>query len=331
MSNTNQDTWELISGKLHDELGEEEKEKFEAWSNAPENQKLLQKGQSIKDGLFESRKLKKVDKQKSWNRVEKLVRKQKFTIYFKRTLQYAAVLVFAFLVGNFFSPIFEAANNNQYTQVEVMYGQTSHLFLFDGTEVWLNAGTTFTYPKNFNSGSRDVSIEGEAFFKVAPNKHLPFKVKTSKMEVEVLGTSFNVAAYRGEENHSVVLVEGKVQINNLKGRKIGEIAPGQIAVQSSRKPLTVANTDPYFYTSWKDGKVAFNGEKISDIAMRLERWYNVEIQFEKESLKEYDLTGTILLNKPIEQTIMALELLAPIKFETKEIANGRTLITVISK
>ena len=83
MSNTNQDKWELISGKLHAELGEEEKEKFEAWSNTPENQKLLQKGQSIKDGLFESRKLQKADKKNSWNRVEKLVRKQKFTIYFR--------------------------------------------------------------------------------------------------------------------------------------------------------------------------------------------------------------------------------------------------------
>jgi ferric-dicitrate binding protein FerR (iron transport regulator) len=220
----------------------------------------------------------------------------------------------------------------QYAEVEVMYGQTSHLFLFDGTEVWLNSGTKFRYPNRFNRNERNVSIEGEAFFKVKPNKNLPFKVKTGKLEVEVLGTSFNVSAYPRENSQSVVLVEGKVQINNPEGQKIGEMVPGQIAVKTEgSSALQVQNTDPYFYTSWKDGKVVFNGEKLGEIAKKMERWYNVEIRFEKESLKDYKFSGTILRNKPIDQTILAMEQLAPIRFNYKVMTNEKNIITIVGK
>lgn len=325
--------WDLIAGKLHGELDADENALFEKGLEEPQNRDYFAKGQKIYQGLSEAKRLKHSDRNSSWNKVGKHVRIRTLELYTKKFLKYAAILVVAFVSGFLVHNILSEKDQEvQYAEVEVMYGQTSHLFLFDGTEVWLNSGTKFRYPNRFNRNERNVSIEGEAFFKVKPNKNLPFKVKTGKLEVEVLGTSFNVSAYPGEASQSVVLVEGKVQINNPEGQKIGEMVPGQIAVKTEgSSTLQVQNTDPYFYTSWKDGKVVFSGEKLGEIAKKMERWYNVEIRFEKESLKDYKFSGTILRNKPIDQTILAMEQLAPIRFNYKVMTNEKNIITIVGK
>jgi len=113
---------------------------------------------------------------------------------------------------------------------------------------------------------------------------------------------------------------------------MGEMVPGQIAVKTEgTSGLQIQKTDPYFYTSWKDGKVIFSDEKLGDIAKKMERWYNVEIRFEKESLKDFKFSGTILRNKPIDQTIMAMEQLAPIRFKYHVKTNEKDTITIVGK
>jgi ferric-dicitrate binding protein FerR (iron transport regulator) len=110
------------------------------------------------------------------------------------------------------------------------------------------------------------------------------------------------------------------------------MVPGQIAVKTGGDTVIhVKNIDPYSYTSWKDGKIIFNGEKLGDIAKKMERWYNIEIRFEMESLKNYKFSGTILRNKPIDQTIMAMELLAPIRFNYEIKAEEKSIITLMQK
>ena len=105
-----------------------------------------------------------------------------------------------------------------------------------------------------------------------------------------------------------------------------------MAVKTEGDPtIQVQNADPYFYTSWKNGKIIFNSEKLSDIAKKMERWYNVEIRFSEESLKDYNFSGTILRNKPIDQTIMAMEQLAPIKFKYEVRPNEKNVITIMLK
>jgi len=314
MNENDKPYWELIAGKLHRELNPEENELFEKGMENPSMRNHFTKSQRIQEGLNEAKQLQKSDKSASWNAIENQIRKNKIQLYCFKFLKYAAILVVAFAVGFYF----QSLNKNQqiqYAEMEIMFGQTGHLFLFDGTEVWLNSGSKFRYPNQFNTNERDVFLEGEAFFKVAKNKHLPFKVKTGQLEIKVLGTSFNVSAYPGEASQSVVLVEGKVQLNNPDGKKIGEMLPGQLAVKTEGDAkIRVQSADPYFYTSWKDGKVIFDGENLGEIAKKMERWYNVEIRFDAENLKDFKFTGTILRNKPIDQTIMTMELLAPIRF-----------------
>jgi len=328
MNKNDQYHWDLIAGKLHHELDAAENELFEKAIDDPSTRHHFTKGQKIQSGLKEAKQLQKSDKNASWNAIKRQVRVNTIQFYSRKFLKYAAILAVAFVAGFYFHSL----NKNQqvqYAEMEIMYGQTGHLFLFDGTEVWLNSGTKFKYPNQFNQDERNVYIEGEAFFKVAPNKHLPFKVKTGQLEIEVLGTSFNVSAYPGEASQSVVLVEGKVQLNNPEGKKIGEMLPGQLAVKTAGDAkISVQSADPYFYTSWKEGKVIFDGEKLGEIAKKMERWYNVEIRFEMENLKDYKFSGTILRNKPIDQTIMAMELLAPIRFNYVVKTEEKNIITI---
>ena len=325
--------WNLIAGKLHGELDSDENTLLEEGLDDKENQRLFATSEKIRQGLNETKRLQNSDKLGSWKTIENRVRIRRLTIYAGTFLKYAAILVVAFVSGLYVHNILTDRDQAvQYAEMEVLYGQTSHLFLFDGTEVWLNSGTKLKYPNKFNQNERNVFIEGEAYFKVAPNKHLPFKVKTGKLEVEVLGTSFNISAYPTESNQSVFLDEGKVQINDTAGDKIGEISPGQMAVKTDGNPaIQVQNADSYFYTSWKDGKITFNSEKLSEIAKKMERWYNVEIKFEKEALKNFNFSGTILRNKPIDQTIMAMELLAPIRFHYQVRPKEKNLITIVGK
>lgn len=325
--------WDLISGKLHDELDPDENTLLEQELEDPQNRRLYAKGDQIYQGLKGAKQLHESDKASSWSVIEDAVVKKRFLPSTAALLKYAAILVMAFVSGLYAHSLLTGDGNDvQYAEMEVMYGQTGHLFLFDGTEVWLNSGTKFKYPNKFNQNERNVFMEGEAYFKVAPNKHLPFKVKTGKLEVEVLGTSFNLSAYLSEPTQSVFLDEGKVQINDVVGHKIGEITPGQIAVKSDgNSSIQVQNADSYFYTSWKDGKITFSSEKLSDIAKKMERWYNVEIRFSQESLKDYNFSGTILRAKPIDQTIMAMEQLAPIRFQYQVRPNEKNLITIMSK
>ena len=329
MEKKNITNWDLIAAKLHRELTEEENVVFEKWENDEGNRFAYFKANKIHDGL---ERLKGVNKSSSWKRTHQKIRHSAFKRYTLISVKYAAIVLFAFLIGSYFHSFQSKRGNIKYAEIDVLNGQMGHLFLFDGTEVWLNSGSHFKYPDKFNQDEREVFLTGEAFFKVTHNKHLPFIVKTDKMEVKVLGTSFNVSAYHDEDKQSVVLVEGKVWINSGDGNKIGELNPGQRAsLNRNSAKIQIDNVRTGQYTDWKEGKVVFDSEQLGEIAKKLERWYNVEINFESEDLKQYRITGTILRNKPIDQTIRAIELLAPVKYEHIPQISKKDIINIKAK
>jgi ferric-dicitrate binding protein FerR (iron transport regulator) len=333
MDKNNQNIWELLAGRLHNELSPEEQADLNKALEEPSARALLNRSEEIHRGIKATEALREANKQKSWNTIEQVINKKNYQLFVRSFLKYAAVLVLAFVLGLYIDTLKNAPDQEiQYAEIEVMHGQTGHIFLFDGTEVFLNSGSKFRYPNQFNQSERNVFLEGEAYFKVKSNKKLPFKVNTQSLQVEVLGTSFNVSAYPGDGYQAVVLEEGKVQINELSGEKIDEIHPGQIALKRDGvEGVKIEGIEPYQYTSWKDGKVVFEGERLSDIAKKLERWYNVEIRFEKEKLKDYKFTGTILRNKPIDQSILALELLAPIRFRYEVKTEEKNVIVIVGR
>ncbi|MCW0483030.1 FecR family protein [Gaoshiqia sediminis] len=331
MENNDQTFWKSAVSDLHQAQEENRQSDLTEESQAAYD-RVYRDAAKIRNGLKEVGSAYQINSTASWKNIRRHARVQQMRAMGFVVARYAAVILIALLIGNYLHPFRMDNLDVQYAAIEVPFGQTSRITLFDGTEVWLNSGSRFKYPNQFNQHQREVYLEGEGFFKVTPNKKLPFKVKTERMEVEVLGTSFNVSAYHDEAGHSVVLEEGKVQINEPDGKKLLELEPGQRAEQDlADGKFVVEQVRATDYTSWKNGTIVFQAESLGEIANKLERWYNVEIRIESDELERYRITGAILRNKPIHQTLQAFELLAPIQSEYLPQTNAKDIINIRKK
>jgi len=323
--------WEKIASKIHGELSSDEEAIFEQMMTDEANLYGFEKTQIIHDNLVKAGTVPVDGKINSWTNVENGIRTYQFR-WIKVVLKYAAIIVVAFLAGNLMRPSAPAEPEIRYSELKVPFGQMSQLTLSDGTKIWLNSGTTLRYPERFAENSRSVSIEGEAFFEVSKMPDKPFTVNTPDMKVEVLGTSFNLLAYKEDVATSVTLVEGKVVIRNIEGKTIAQLSPGQMATKNKTDTnLEIRNVKITSYAAWIDGEIFFDDEQLDQIAVKLERWFNVEIIFANERLKSHRFTGTILKNKPVDQIMQALELLAPIRFKHQINVTGRDKITIYKK
>lgn len=246
--------------------------------------------------------------------------KSNIQINLRWTLKYAAILIAILFIGYSVSELRHLRLSNQTTELYNEFyapeGQISEFKLSDGTLIWLNSGTRIKVPINFDSKHRIVFMEGEAFFEVTKDPKNPFYVHTGELSVKVMGTSFNVSAYQSEENSEVTLIEGRVGIKERYGQRLAMLLPGQQLVydkNTGKKLKREVDTTPY--EAWRDGKMIFKDCSLEHIAEKLERWYNVEINFNCEEISQFKFTGTILKNKPLSQVLEAITLTSPIRFE----------------
>lgn len=194
-----------------------------------------------------------------------------------------------------------------YNTLRVPYGKTFSLILADGTYVYLNAGTKFKYPQQFNGDERKVFLEGEAYFEVTKNQKATFLVNTLDMNVQVLGTRFNVSAYANDPEVYTVLVEGAVSLYNGGEENVSQEAtllePGQMGAknQGSDK-ITLQRVDVQDYLSWMGGKVVFHKKTFKEILKVLERKYNVRIENHYAELNDQRFKA-IFDNETIEQVM----------------------------
>jgi transmembrane sensor len=167
------------------------------------------------------------------------------------------------------------SSGRRYNQIETPKGGVYKIQLPDGTKVWLNAASTLRYPTSFSSlKERKVELSGEAYFEVAKNKLLPFRVMAHKQEVEVLGTHFNINCYPEEGAVKTTLLEGSIRIN-----KKNVLKPGEQAVNDGSSIL-VAAIDAESTVDWKNGKFSFNnGQDFRQAMRQIERWYDVEFVY----------------------------------------------------
>jgi ferric-dicitrate binding protein FerR (iron transport regulator) len=171
-----------------------------------------------------------------------------------------------------------------YAEIYAPVGTRARFRLPDGTEGWLNSGSSIKYPVSFKK--RQVELSGEAWFDVVHRPLNDFQVITPYFNIKVLGTRFNVAAYQREETAEVILEQGKVAIFDTNNEMKAELLPDQqLIYNKSTKYLRKANIDSKVYTSWKDGLLIFKNEPMTEIARRLERKYNAEIILHGDSLK----------------------------------------------
>lgn len=238
-------------------------------------------------------------------------------------------------------------------QVSTRPGSRTRIQLPDGTQVWLNADSRLTYGNDFGAKTRDVTLSGEAYFDVVPNKAVPFFIHTSKMTIKVTGTAFNVRAYPNEDRSETSLVHGKVEVTlNGQPDKTYYLRPSEKlviagALVQQDNPLLNASSKSTakiplmaeahiskmvldhemqlpIETAWVNNRLAFADESFRDVANKMERWYGVSIQFDEPLLEEIHLTGSFE-NETIQEALEALKLTAKFSYGI----NGNSI--VISK
>ena len=234
----------------------------------------------------------------------------------------------------------------QQLQVIVPSGEKSQLILPDGTEVWLNAESTLIYPADFSRHERKVALEGEAYFDVKKVNNSQFIVYTQDFQVKVLGTKFNIKSYPNDPTMETTVVEGMVKVESGKSKTTSSFSPiilkpterlifrkdtrsvlkstdadkeseyvqGESQSVSS-KEILINHVNTSNITSWKDHLLVFDNETFEEIALKLSRWYKVEIILHDEELKSQRYTGKFVHNESLAQVLEAIRLTTPIKYQ----------------
>lgn len=172
------------------------------------------------------------------------------------------------------------AEEISYNTLSTPKGRLFHLVLPDGSDVWLNAASAVTYPTSFSGKERIVTLKGEAYFDIKPDAKRPFLVRLAdNKEVKVLGTAFNINAYENERVIATTLINGSVQVN--AGNNSSILKPGYQANMSYTTPgIQVNRADTSQVLAWKNGIFNFEGADIQAVMKQLERWYDIEVQYE---------------------------------------------------
>jgi hypothetical protein len=221
-------------------------------------------------------------------------------------------------------------NPNEFNTLIVPYGKRSKIVLSDGTKVWLNSGSKLTYPASFNGKNREVLLKGEAIFDVSHDTQHPFKVLSEGHTIEVLGTIFNVSNYPDENSIRTVLKSGSVQISHksdsfFKSQESTKITPGTMAVYTKNKPgIETKNVDVENYFSWREGVLIFKNNNLKYIMKKLDRYYNVTINFQELEMEEETFSGYLDLKDSIESVLKTLQEASSFEYNFNE--NGSILI-----
>lgn len=269
---------------------------------------------------------------------QKLGLVRRLSNYLMRT---AAILFIPLLIGT----LWIISQNQSYNQSESMItletplGSKLKTTLPDGTEVWQNSGSTLRYPSNFTRKNRVVYLIGEAYFHVSSDKKNPFLVNTNDGSIKVTGTRFNVSAFADDSFLSVVLEEGEV-VYTKAGRAnnpIRMLPMEQLIYQKGTGTLIKQKIDVEKYTSWTEGKLIFRNDPLSEVIIRLRRWYNADIVLidPENRLEKHPFTMTIQ-NETLQQVLDYISQAANLQLDKQDVSgatNGAFLKTkyMISK
>lgn len=288
----------------------------------------------------------------AWEALNQRMKSQKHDkqhrISIKKLMVAAAMVVIIFLAGMALQQFTGNSTTDDqtlsYTEYTLPYGSKSKIKLPDGSSVWLNAGSTLRYASNFNTHCREVYLEGEAYFIVTRNEQTPFLVQTSTITIKVLGTEFNVNAYPEEPVVETIVESGVVQLIDPSSSKEttilrakqkavivkSDIMPEKQTSQDAQlddiKPLDYIpiakmevddNVRTEAYTSWKDTLWVIEREKLSSLAVKLERRYNVHFVFVDEELRDYVFSGKFE-KETLDQILEVMKLTAPILYKIEQ-------------
>ncbi len=269
----------------------------------------------------------KIDEDTEFNEIWKKVRKGRKKVLnttLKVAFRYAAILIVVIglsgAVGYFIS---QENLENKYSQTQQFMatkGSVSVIELADGTKIWLNSDSRLSFRENHKKKERQATLIGEAYFQIAHREDFPFIVKTGKLIVRDLGTTFNIKAYPEDNFIETSLVEGEADILSNEGSRILSLTPGESALYlKEEKRMELRSLSSHVLSAWRDGKFVIRDERLEDIFNELSRWYGVEFKFENEALRDYRFTGNIKKTTTAQHVLKVLK--AATDFDYKIIEN----------
>ena len=210
----------------------------------------------------------------------------------------------------------ERAGESSVNTLRVPCGGEYQLMLADGTRVRVNSESELVFPTCFNSDRREVFLKGEAYFQVAPDSDKPFYVRVNDYIVKVTGTSFNVTSYTDDPCTMTTLVEGKVSVYGNDSTWNCDLTPGyMLKFDKGTARVTSEECDPRIYTSWIDGEFKFRDMRLEDIMKKLNRWYDFEVAYEEEELKDLRFSGAAEKYNPVEFLLKMIEEVTKVRFD----------------
>ena len=280
----------------------DEMKSVKEWAEASEeNDKLFRRERKLFNAMILVRHSKKSDMP-----VKEIKKKNYFVREF---LKIASVVIITVGITAALFSIGEGRDNINIAMqtITVPAGQRVNLDLPDGSNVWLNAGTKMQYPVSFMKGKREVILEGEAYFEVAHNEKCPFVVHTAMLDVEVLGTKFNVEAYSNRKIFETSLLQGKVRVKSPdNGKEFVTLLPDYKTTLQNGK-LVVSKIDDYNVYRWKEGLYCFKNKPFAEIMRDLEKYYDLKIQLDKQSIAKVVLTGKFRISDGLDYALRVLQ------------------------
>ncbi len=250
--------------------------------------------------------------------------KTKLSPFFVVFSKIAAVLIFPLLLTSVYlfynPPGRQVAGSSLLThEIYTRPGTRTKLQLHDGTLVWLNDGSTFRYPEHFDSGKREVYLDGEAYFEVQSDSEHPFVVDNPMMKMKVTGTQFNLNAYAADHFYEATLLEGEISL--MKNNQIFSVEPGErVHFDVGLNKLFRKMVDTEDSKAWIKGQLIFKDEKLGTVIKKLGRWFNVEFIPTEPTVNDYLLSGTFH-DETLHQVLEMISFAIPVKFEFKKAEN----------
>lgn len=239
--------------------------------------------------------------------LQKKTKELPFKRIFFELAKIAAMFILIWGGMKLFQPETAGREETAWQTLYVPAGQRAELTLPDSTKVWMNACSKLVYPVSFQKGTREVELSGEAYFDVTHNEEQPFTVKTSQMNIRVLGTEFNVKAYAGSNDFEVALLRGCVELQSSTLGKSYRMHEKEVAKLHNSK-LQTSNILDYDYFKWKEGLICFNNESVETIIEKLRLYFDINIEVQNEKLLKSRYSGKFRTKDGIEQVLKVLQI-----------------------
>lgn len=228
--------------------------------------------------------------------------------FLKKRWKYAAAIAAVIAFAGFNTWYALHGGEDGLITVSTQSGETLTLVLPDNSQVWLNENTTLTYPKAFEESTREVSLNGEAYFEVTKNKHKPFHVTSKSMNVEVLGTKFNFKSQEGGKTAEASLIEGEVKVEGNGNEGSITLSPGQkVELNLMTRQMKVSQTDAIVDAVWHDNLIPLNQADVFRIADILEKLYGMDIILSPDIDQTATYSGVLQKKETIEEVLKILQ------------------------